>query len=123
MDGRICLDEGGAIRKEYQACFEQNRLGFPLKWFDRMQRSGRIDVLPPRLEKRLKQRLSELRFHKDDMVYVGVAAASQDKTIITGDSDYNRCVVECLLEHGIAVRRLHEISVSITVKREVAVSR
>lgn len=117
IEGRICVDHGGKILDEYEACFAGFPTGFPVKWFDRMQRSGRIDFLAENLSEKVKRRLKRLHFHDDDLVYVAVASRSVDKVLVTGDSDYTAEVRTCLRDHaGVKVVDLEDISVSVTTR-------
>lgn len=100
----VAFDHEGCIQREYRHCVEST--GNPLlrKWF-----KASVDKLAVfftgSLSSRHRGALRKLKFHRDDLPFVGVCSRTQSKNLVSEDSDYTREVSEYLsAQMGICVQ-------------------
>ena len=102
--GKLCLDSEGEIETEYDRHIKPRT---PLFWWWQKMicQAGHFCHWSNKLSVKHENRLvNKLKFHNDDIKFVGVASRSTDKILVSGDSDYNQKVCECLRDNlGITV--------------------
>ena len=117
---QVCVDTEGVVAGWYdKIAYRKTDLTDVLKrWWCTIQADLRVKPVRPRITKRMRCNLKKMVFHDDDYIWVGVANASTDKRIVSGDSDFgcnpdsprkNRKDVRNYLEkHGIRPMRPKE---------------
>jgi hypothetical protein len=90
----ICLDAYGEIENEYEPYL---RTPLTQKWWQIMRfTQGKVYTCSHHLYNRHVKKLDEMKFHDDDLKFVGTAFNSPDRKIITHDSDYRPEIVDYL---------------------------
>ena len=110
--GKLCLDHEGEIEIEYRPYIKKNPL-LRRWWYMMIGQVGHISHWSNKVPNRHKNRLlNRLGFHDDDLKFVGVAARSVDKIIVSGfDSDY--CPEVCqYLKKGLGITVINPNSAS-----------
>lgn len=99
---KLCLDFEKDIEGEYWDYIKPRTWLFA--WWDKMvKEKGHLYFWSSYLPIKRKQYLiNKLKFHDDDIKFVGVAARSKDKLLVTGDSDYNTIVCN-YLKSGLSI--------------------
>ena len=87
---QICVDTGGVITRLYNRIANRNTgLSDPVKqWWFAIQADLKMRPVEPRITEAMRRILKKMDFHDDDYIWVGVAYASNDKGIVSGDSDF-----------------------------------
>lgn len=104
-DGKLCLDHEGEIEGEYAPYIRANPW-LVTWWYMITRQVGHLAFWSNKLSERHRRRLIEkLDFDDSDIKFVGVAARSVDKILVSGwDSDYTVAVCQYLKEKiGISV--------------------
>jgi hypothetical protein len=90
----ICLDHGGLIEKEYTPYFSSRLVS---TWWKHMKRTqGKIHHCSSHLPSRHLKRLSRMKFHNDDVKFVGSVFNSPHKKLVACESDYNTRIKQYL---------------------------
>ncbi len=86
----IVIDHKREIVKEYNKKLKNNP--FYKKWWKHMiSTKGKIAFHDSKIPSYHKNKLENLKFHNDDLLFVGVASNSCDKLLVTEDKDdYNK---------------------------------
>jgi predicted nucleic acid-binding protein len=95
-NGIIYIDLEGEIMREYYRYIRAKTI--VSKWWEKITReTGRLAFFSNKLDNRYKDRLlCELHFDPDDIKFVGVASKTNDKLLVSGDSDYSREICDYL---------------------------
>lgn len=90
----ICLDAEGGIEAEYQKHLNSR---LTQTWWDKMIHSqGKVHTCSSRLFRRHKEALDKMKFHDDDIKFVGTAFNSPDHKLVSHDSNYNVNIINYL---------------------------
>ena len=94
--GKLCLDHEEEIYEEYEDYIKPRT--FLFQWWSKIVgEAGHICRWSNKLADKHEDRLiNKLGFHDDDIKFVGVAARSVDKLLVSGDSDYNETIRDYL---------------------------
>ena len=97
-DGIICIDFEGEINHEYYRYIRKKT--FVALWWEKVTReTGRLHFFSSGLANQHKDKLLiDLHFDPDDIKFVGVASKTNDKLLVSGDSDYNREICDYLYQ-------------------------
>lgn len=99
----IALDAEGHIWREYQRNIAPK--SHVEKWWALMVSRGRTVRCSGKLDRRPEEHLLEsLKFHNDDLPFVGVACKTKSRLLVAEESDYTDQVAQYLkLELGVQV--------------------
>lgn len=106
--GKLCLDHEEEIELEYGTYIKPR--SFLFWWWQRMTgQAGHLCRWSNRLSETHENRLvNNLKFHNDDIKFVGVASRSRDKILVSGDSDYNQKVCT-YLKNNLGIKVMHPV--------------
>lgn len=93
---KLCLDFEKDIEKEYWGHIRPRT--WLSKWWEKMVREkGHLYYWSSYLPDKHRENLvNKLKFHDDDIKFIGITARSKDKLLVSGDSDYNTKVCNYL---------------------------
>lgn len=106
---KIALDQKGEIEKEYRRYYTTDLL--LKKWWKLMiTRTGKISHKTGHIPQRTRKRLiNDLAFHHDDVKFVDVAYQTDDKFLVSEDSDYTDTIKNYLKDElGISCLQVAE---------------
>lgn len=108
---RVCIDDKQKVLDFYNRLVDyRDPSDFIGRWLKAIQLQEKLKIVKPKITRKIKSELFQLKFHDDDLIYVGIAYASIEKKIISGDSDFgcnprsakNReDIKDCLEKHGL----------------------
>lgn len=97
---KVAVDSEGKIEAEYKRCFSisNGRNEFQCQWWIYIKQIARKTVTYSGnlSNKHTNYLIRRLRFHNDDLPFVGVASKTKDKLLVAEESDYTSQVREYL---------------------------
>jgi len=96
----LVIDTECNILEQYNKCLKHTHSSFLIDWLKEMKNTpGKLKFVSPNLDPCHRKKLEELKFDEDDYLFVGTANNSNDKLIISEDSDYYEDEVYDYLTH------------------------
>lgn len=95
---KVAVDSEGKIEAEYERCFSDPKNEFQWQWWKYIKwNAKKVVSYPGKLSNEHTNHLiRSLRFHNDDLPFVGVASKTRDKLLVAEESDYTTQVREYL---------------------------
>lgn len=88
----ICLDTDNEILDKYESSVNlHNPSDIIGKWWKKIGHRGLVRDIFRGMPNDLREELSRMKFHDDDILYVEVAKQSLSKRIVSFDSDFGCC--------------------------------
>lgn len=85
----ICIDVEGVMVELYKKRVNIHNPSTSVgKWWKKMQHNNRIFIAYTNLNKRIIDKLEEMGFDEDDLIYIKVAKNTPDRRLVSIDSDF-----------------------------------
>jgi hypothetical protein len=104
----VAFDHEGYIERQYRRCLSATKNPLLTQWFQAVV-SSLVARHSGQLHNKHQRALEKLKFKQDDWPFVGVCSRTENKNLVSEDSDYTSEVTQYLAEQiGISVLAVEE---------------